>query len=360
MKIIEANKKEFMSKKEQVLQKKLIALLKDDGKGHKHIKYAERLADFIIKIVPVDVDPEMTAAISFDTGIIYISEGFLKDPSTFSQLSVLMRHEMAHNLMMHQIRMMHKITDKYEDKGYTHIKMSQSLHSLLNIIEDFEISNKRYTDEDKYTVRNMWLNGKIIGGLVTEDHRKSWESMPVEEMYDALEAEISKIHEEILRNWEWTGSFGLNYGNDQLRHEVGGLYMYADKKSPSGISDPEKLLNSKEFKLWAPQYQEIAKGLIDGFTKEKHSETDLDNILDEIAKLNPLSSYDIMSRVSGKIFATVYTPEEKKLARDIIKYFLDNSNLKQKWFNKIKEKLDNQKYSDDDLKKILNSLKGAE
>lgn len=36
---------------------------------------------------------------------------------------------------------------------------------------DDEISNKKYTDEDKEIVRNMWLNGRLIGGLVTEDHR---------------------------------------------------------------------------------------------------------------------------------------------------------------------------------------------
>ena len=34
-KILEAQKKEFMSKKEQKLKKRLIELLRDDGKGHR-------------------------------------------------------------------------------------------------------------------------------------------------------------------------------------------------------------------------------------------------------------------------------------------------------------------------------------
>ena len=155
MQIKEATAREVMTRKEQLLKKKLIALLKNDGKGHKHVKYAERLEDFIIKIVDHVKDPTMTAAVSFEDATVYISSGFLLDPSTFYQLNVLMRHELAHYLMQHQIRMMHTLIKKYGETGYTHIKMSYSIHRLLNIIEDFEISNKRYTQEDKIVVKNM-------------------------------------------------------------------------------------------------------------------------------------------------------------------------------------------------------------
>lgn len=158
--------RDFMTDKEVKLKKKLIALLKDDGKGHHHAKYAARLAKFNVNIVPIGKEPS-TAAISFDDGIIYINEGFLRDPNTFFQLNVLMRHELCHNLLMHQIRMMKHITSL----PWSHVKMSSSIHELLNIIEDFEISNKKYSAEDKQIVKNMWLNGKLISGLVTEDHR---------------------------------------------------------------------------------------------------------------------------------------------------------------------------------------------
>jgi hypothetical protein len=62
--INEAEKKEFMTKREEALKKRLIALLRDDGKGHRHAKFADRLKDFIVKIVDSKEDPEMTAAIS--------------------------------------------------------------------------------------------------------------------------------------------------------------------------------------------------------------------------------------------------------------------------------------------------------
>ena len=93
----------FMTNRETTLKNKLIDLLRDDGKGHHHAAYAKRLALFDINIVPLSVDPNFTAAISFDDGIIYIGEGFLTDPNTFFQLNVILRHELAHNLMMHQI-----------------------------------------------------------------------------------------------------------------------------------------------------------------------------------------------------------------------------------------------------------------
>jgi hypothetical protein len=169
--IIEAAPRELMTKREKALKKKLIALLRDDGKGHRHAKYAARLEDFLVKIVSLKDDPGMTAAVDFKEVTIYISEGFLTDPKTFYQLNVLMRHELAHYLMQHQIRMMDTLISKYGKDGATRISMSKSIHALLNIIEDFEISNKRYTAEDKLIVKNMTLNFEVIGGLVTEEIR---------------------------------------------------------------------------------------------------------------------------------------------------------------------------------------------
>lgn len=62
--LVETTEKEFVAKQEKVLKNKLLALLRDDGQGHHHAKYAERLKDFLLKIVPRDEDPSFTAAIS--------------------------------------------------------------------------------------------------------------------------------------------------------------------------------------------------------------------------------------------------------------------------------------------------------
>lgn len=190
-------KREFMTPREEALKKRLIKLLIDDGKGHKHAKFAGKLRDFIIKIVPRKTDPNMTAAVDFENITIYISDGFLDNPDTFFQLNVLMRHELAHYLMKHQARMLAKFDKLYGKETGEHLKISMTFHSLMNIIEDFEISNTRYTEEDKTLVRNMVLGGEIISGLVTEDSRENWQNLSLEEMYDKLSEEIENLQNSI-------------------------------------------------------------------------------------------------------------------------------------------------------------------
>lgn len=53
------------------------------------------------------------------------------------------------------------------------MQFSGVIQSLANTLMDFEISNRRYTAEDKDLVTKLLLNGRIIHGLVTEEHRQS-------------------------------------------------------------------------------------------------------------------------------------------------------------------------------------------
>lgn len=162
-----------MSDEEVALKKKLIAVLRNkDGiyGRYKHPKYAKRLKDFDLHIVYLDDDPDFTAAISFDTGTVYISEGFLYGGEViFCQLNFLMRHELLHNLLMHQMRMMIKL-NKSVETPWEHYQYSGSMHSILNIIEDFEISQK-YSPEDKVLAVSLKKCGRTVHGLITEEHR---------------------------------------------------------------------------------------------------------------------------------------------------------------------------------------------
>lgn len=250
--------KEFMTDKEQRFKKRLIALLKDDGKGHHHAKFAEKLKDFIIKIVDRREDPEMTAAINFETGTIYISDGFTTNPDTFFQLNVLMRHELAHYIMKHQIRMTNKFAKIFGKEGSEHMIMSQSLHGLMNIIEDYEISNTRYSEEDKNLVRNLILGGKIISGLVTEDHRVEWIKLPLEKMYDELSEEIKEIQKSILASWDSLNMENIGKYRDYIQDNIKTLYIYTDTKNPTNFrSDLETFMKNKSLYHFAPQDQLI-------------------------------------------------------------------------------------------------------
>ena len=171
MKILKEAGKEVQTTVETKLKNKLIALLRNDGKGHHHAKYAARLEDFIVKIVPRAVKPGFVAAVSWEDITIYISDGFVTEKKDiFYQLSVLMRHELAHYLLQHDIRMAKYIADKYGDEYAEHFKLSNLLHQTCNIVMDFEISNRVYLqDDDKDTVRNLTDGVRFLPGLVTDD-----------------------------------------------------------------------------------------------------------------------------------------------------------------------------------------------
>ena len=369
--LTEAEKREFMTRREQILKKRLIALLKDDGKGHKHAKYAERLADFDIKIVPLGMEPS-TAAISFDEGIIYINEGFLSDPATFFQLNVLMRHEMAHNLLMHQVRLASKIEAKYGKEGQSRIKLSQSLHSLMNIIEDFEISNTRYTTDDKQIVRNMFLNGQLIGGLVTEDMRKNWEKLPLEQMYDELSQEISNLQQKILASWQATGTLKIDRPIDMIDAESKNMYYYALNRDADFRGTIADFIQNKalyhfiafdhgnsvcvvKFSSLPEEWQKLVKTVYDAYSPDTVIEANYDTEIEKISKTGPMEKVDIMDPNLGEIIETAWTPEEKLLVTDILKALkVEKQIANEDWREKVKQALKD--YSQADLQTILDGV----
>ena len=371
--------KEFMTDKEQRFKQRLIALLKDDGKGHHHAKFAEKLKDFIIKIVDRREDPNMTAAISFETGTIYISDGFTTNPETFFQLNVLMRHELAHYIMKHQIRMTNKFAKIFGKEGSEHMIMSQSLHNLMNIIEDYEISNTRYSAEDKQLVRNMILGGKVISGLVTEDERANWVNLPLEKMYDELSKEIEQIQQSILASWDNLNMEKVGKHRDFVQSNIKTLYIYTDTKSPTNFtSDLETYMKNRSLYHFAPQdqlingqlrvcmakwsnlpeaWQGVIKAIAKEFTTENsYTRQEVRDIILDIAKSSPVTPYNIKDK-SGKEVIKLYTPEEKLIANDALKACISKLDLYDTWYNKIKKVLsDKDKYSKTDLERILQEI----
>ena len=380
------DEKEFMTDKEEKLKKKLIALLRDDGKGNHHAKFAERLEDFIIKIVLRKDDPDMTCAVSWDDITIYISEGFIQNPNTFGQLNVLMRHELAHYLMQHELRMMQTIIKKYGKEGWTHIKVSQSLRELMNIIEDFEISNKRYTKADKIAVRNMLLFGRLIGGLVTEDHREDWKDLSVVEMYKELCAEIDQIQKKVLDSWRWYDGKGVPTAddyhdkNDGLKTNIKhALYIYTGINNPTNfLGDLDKFIKGKAYYHFFPKDQRTESGQIrpcmatykvlpepwqntikavreEFYDNANYVKQDLRDRILEIAQTNPTHVYDLKDK-NGSVVVKLYTPEEKLFASDALKACIPTLENYQTWFEKAKRVFSDKKYSDQDLQDVLDAL----
>lgn len=87
------------------------------------------------------------------------------------QLSVVIRHEMAHNLLLHEVNTIRYFQKKYPGGIGKKLAKSGSFAYLCNVIEDFEISNIAYSEEDKEHMRSLQIGADIINALVTEDHR---------------------------------------------------------------------------------------------------------------------------------------------------------------------------------------------
>jgi hypothetical protein len=341
----------FMTDRERRTKKALCQLLIDKG----HRKYAERFWKLDFNIIDSSKHPEFTAAISFDEATVFISDGFLgSGQGIFNQLDVLLRHELAHNLMMHQIRLMYvfkKLHANDPDEAYEHIRYSASLHEILNCIEDFEISNKRYTENDKKIVRTMQLNGKVIGGLVTEDHRGNWARMSLEAMYDELSKELIQINSDIRSdpNWAPTKS-GQIYDDIDLLKAKGAeiISAYNDFMRPSGIKAPiEIFIKSKAFGNFADVFKKTVSVIYEAF-KDITSDSDkqkLLNIVEEISLTGPQETFDIVSPFTGEIVCTLYTPEDKLLASDVLKNLGGNINYNPSKFN-VKRKTNSKEYKD--------------
>lgn len=369
----------FMTDRERRTKKALCQLLIDKG----HRKYAERFWKLDFNIVDSSKHPDFTAAISFDEATVYVSDGFLgSGQGIFNQLDVLLRHELAHNLMMHQIRLMYvfkKIHADDPDEAYEHIKYSASLHEILNWIEDFEISNRRYTTADKKIVRTMMLNGRLIGGLITEDHRQAWANMPLEAMYDELTKELIKIHSEIRSDPSWApikdGTYNIP---DPLKMKGAKIIAsYSDAMKPSSIKSPiDVFLKSKSFQNFAPVYQKLVTTIYEAL-KDIDAEAEKAKILDlvtAIAATGPQEKFVLTHPITGEILCKLYTPEDKMLANDILKNLAGNINYnpmkfnvkrktnskeyKDAW-NKIIKTLDSQQFDDDTLGQIRDAINNA-
>ena len=149
-------------------------------------------------------DPRVVAYMEPGKGKIVINRGV-----TASQASVLVRHEILHDYLRHEQRLLDKLA---RDRGINkselddialkdledELKRILYSNSDFNIAGDYEISNRGYTEKDKDDVRNININGRIVSGLVTEDDHPEWVELSIEEIFEALQKEREKIKPEDL------------------------------------------------------------------------------------------------------------------------------------------------------------------
>lgn len=177
-----------MTRQEKLMKYWLMKRLISEG----YVTYAKILKEFDIRC---DDDPNVAAYMIPGKGIIAISPN-VDD----TQASLLVRHEILHEYLRHEQRLIDALRKKHEeladdiskmDTGEMEKALKNELYQdkAFNIAGDYEISNRGYTEKDKQNVRNLILNGRVVSGLVTEDDHPDWVDLTVEEMYDRLRAQ---------------------------------------------------------------------------------------------------------------------------------------------------------------------------
>ena len=159
-------------------KQQIIKILREQG----YPRYAKLVSLFDIYLTD---DPNVIGYMVPGKARIVLNEGL-----NIYQVSVIVRHEVLHEFFTHYERQV-AFDSAHKELG--------SNHELANIAADYEISNRGYTSDDKANVRSIKLNGKLLSGLVTEDHYPEWKGLSFEEMYEKLLKE-QQTNEEALKD----------------------------------------------------------------------------------------------------------------------------------------------------------------
>jgi len=244
---------ERMNARDREIKEIIINKLITDGYG----TYAKRLKEFDFIVADIfEGTPIPTAAMFTSLGTIVINPGFLvaTDPRSqelqLDRLSVLIRHELLHALLMHQRRFIdHMEKQNLDDfKDYT-VDMVQEMQ---NMAADWELSERGYDEHDKDIVRNMELNGRVIGGLILEDDHPEWLGKTFEEIFDLQKPE----------------------------------YDQAIKDAKEALKNQPKTTINVHKATHSPDYVKMYNKIVAKYNKDTISEQELNDLLDQISKMS--------------------------------------------------------------------------
>lgn len=169
-----------------------------------YVTYADRLQDIEFIIADVYRNERIEVAAMFEDRAEMVINPAMVDEDSFAseadrekmmqQLSVLVRHELLHFLLVHSRRFEDYLIKK--DPNWRQTFRGYSIYEISNIAADYDLSQAGYDDHDKQVVRNMTRNGKVIGGLILSDQHPEWINLTYEELLDKL---IEKRAEELKK-----------------------------------------------------------------------------------------------------------------------------------------------------------------
>lgn len=176
-----------MTFREECAKREILKQLAKEG----YKSYAKLLDLFEVNTTK---DNSVVAYMVPDKGKIVVNEGL-----DIEQVSMVIRHEILHQYLDHHNRLIKHLAkqagldyDTLSEMDLNELQNKLYSNQIFNIAGDYEISNRGYTEADKKTARNLYLNGQIVQGLVTELDHPDWVDLSVEEMYDRLNTEENR------------------------------------------------------------------------------------------------------------------------------------------------------------------------
>lgn len=214
------------------------------------------------------------------------------------QMLLTIRHEILHEYLTHEMRLLDHIAEKNPDLDADEVSLKEILYKddVFNIAADYEISNRGYTEQDKDDIRHIKFNGQIVSGLVTEDKHPDWINMTVEEMYDLLRDERDQAQQDAQQNQqdsqeqqdsqsddEGEGASGESQSGEGQEGEQGGDQDSDEQEGESGESGEGQEGESEE------QSSQSGEGA-DGQESEQSSQSQSNSSSQQSGQRTPDSS----------------------------------------------------------------------
>ena len=172
----------------------------------------------------------------------------------------------------------------------------------------------------------MTLNGRLIGGLVTDELRSDWVDMSLEEMFNELTAEVAQINTEIRNDPTWNSSDPTGRYHDPIKlYTAQAIMLYAEASEPSKIYVPiSEYVQTKDFAKIEPHIKAVMQNIYISFKdlEDDLTNQDKDAILDvvnQIAETGPQERFSVNNPITGEFICDLYSPEEKLGAVEVLK-----------------------------------------
>lgn len=171
-------------------------------------------------------------------------------------------------------------------------------------------------------------------------------------MYDAIVQEIADMQQDLIyaiQNRELYpdqsfNEFETKIRTDQLRqllfqNRAAGEPSIFDHTfaliSPTQIKDVNVIL--KQSNKFKGSGAEIINTIVPSFQSQAISAEQINKVTEDIAFSSGTEEFDVISPETGEVLITLYTPEEKTLAVELLKSISDDKLAYERWFDAVKK-----------------------